>query len=75
MPRDPAPIELIELDIDTRLAILWQQIEPGETEFSLEFVAAMMRASYAYGYVDALKVSNPERWLREHGYAPPRRSA
>ena len=49
----PSRIDLLELDIDLRLADLWR--EAGEiTEWNLEVVAAFMRAAYGKGYCDAL---------------------
>ena len=53
MAKKPSRIDLLELDIDLRLADLWR--EAGEiTEWNLEVVAAFMRAAYGKGYCDAL---------------------
>ena len=53
MSKRPTRIELLELDIDVRLADLWAEAaEVGE--WNLEVVAAFMRAAYGKGYCDAL---------------------
>ena len=53
MAQAPSRIDLLELDIDLRLADLWR--EAGEiAEWNLEVVAAFMRAAYGKGYCDAL---------------------
>jgi hypothetical protein len=45
MAPKPSRIDLLELDIDLRLADLWR--EAGEiSEWNLEVVAAFMRAAY-----------------------------
>jgi hypothetical protein len=49
----PTRIDLLELDIDLRLADLWREAA-GITEWSLDVVAAFMRAAYGKGYCDAL---------------------
>ena len=52
MAKSPTRIDLLELDIDLRLADLWR--EAGEIEeWSLEVVAAFMRAAYGKGYCDS----------------------
>ena len=66
----PSRSELLELDIDTRLAALWCEAT-SSSKWSLERVAAYLRAAYARGYDDAL--SEAERgtlWLA-HGYLVP----
>ena len=84
MPSDPPPtffrmgkrptrIELLELDIDVRLADLWAEAsEVGE--WNLEVVAAFMRAAYGKGYCDALTEDAPGSLCRDHGYKIPLRS-
>ena len=60
MASDPTRIELLELDIDVRLADLWAEAsEVGE--WNLEVVAAFMRAAYGKGYCDALTEDDPAR--------------
>ena len=71
----PAPtrIDLLELDIDLRLADLWREAEE-VGEWNLEVVAAFMRAAYGKGYCDALTEEAPGSLCHDHGYAiPPRR--
>ena len=73
MAASPTRVDLLELDIDLRLADLWR--EAGEvTEWNIEVVAAFMRAAYGKGYCDALTEESPGSLCVEHGYrVPPRR--
>lgn len=72
MGRRPTRIDLLELDIDLRLADLW--VEASEVdEWSLEVVAALMRAAYGKGYCDALTEAEPGVLCRDHGYVVPAR--
>jgi hypothetical protein len=73
MARRPSRIELLELDIDVRLADLWAEASDVE-EWNLEVVAAFMRAAYGKGYCDALTEDDPGMLCREHGYRIPFRS-
>lgn len=69
----PTRIELLELDIDLRLADLWREAEDVE-EWNLEVVSAFLRAAYGKGYCDALTEEAPGSLCRDHGYSvPPRR--
>lgn len=70
-PREPERLELLKLEVDTRLADLWTHLHDGE--LTVELVASLMRASYGRGYVDAMQDPNPGRWIREHGYSTPKR--
>ena len=54
----PTRIDLLELDIDLRLADLWREAA-GITDWSLDVVAAFMRAAYGKGYCDALTEDSP----------------
>lgn len=65
----PSRVELLELDIDIRLADLWREAD-GIREWNLDAVAAFMRAAYAKGYWDALSEDSPSL-LVEHGYRVP----
>jgi hypothetical protein len=68
----PSRIDLLELDIDLRLADLWR--EAGEVgEWNIEIVAAFMRAAYGKGYCDSLTEESPGRLCLEHGYRVPGR--
>jgi hypothetical protein len=70
MPKRPSRIDLLELDIDLRLADLW--VEAAEVEeWGIEVVAALMRASYGKGYCDALTEDDPGSLCRDHGYVVP----
>lgn len=65
-------IELLELDIDTRLADLWREAAMVE-KWRLEDAAAFMRAAYGKGYVDALSEETPGEMILAHGYRIPER--
>jgi hypothetical protein len=68
----PSRIDLLELDIDLRLADLWREAAD-VGEWNLEIVAAFMRAAYGKGYCDSLTEESPGRLCLEHGYRVPRR--
>jgi hypothetical protein len=70
----PSRIEILELDIDVRLADLWEELSHTE-DFSLEVTAAFMRAAYGAGYRDALVEPVLGSLCLEHGYDVPRRAA
>jgi hypothetical protein len=72
MVKHPSRIDLLELDIDLRLADLWR--EAGEiSDWSIEVVAAFMRAAYGKGYCDALTEEAPGSLCVDHGYRVPNR--
>ena len=72
MAKHPSRIDLLELDIDLRLADLGREAcEVGE--WNLEVVAAFMRAAYGKGYCDALTEDAPGSLCHEHGYRVPDR--
>jgi hypothetical protein len=68
----PTRIDLLELDIDLRLTDLWREAAD-VTEWSLDVVAAFMRASYGKGYCDSLTEESPGSLCEEHGYDVPSR--
>ena len=68
----PTRIDLLELDIDLRLTDLWREAA-GIEEWSLEVVAAFMRAAYGKGYCDALTEELPGSLCADHGYRVPER--
>jgi hypothetical protein len=73
MPKRPTRIDLLELDIDLRLADLWREAADVQ-EWNLDVVAAFMRAAYGKGYCDALTEELPGSLCEDHGYRiPPRR--
>jgi len=74
MAPSPTRIDLLELDIDLRLADLWREAVD-VSEWSLEVVAAFIRAAYGKGYCDALTEDEPGRLCVEHGYRLPERVA
>jgi hypothetical protein len=75
MVNQPTRIELLELDIDVRLADLWREAAD-IAEWNLDVVAAFMRAAYGKGYCDALTEDSPGSLCNDHGYRiPPRRTA
>jgi hypothetical protein len=61
------------LDIDLRLVELWREAT-GIDEWTLEIVAAFMRAAYGRGYVDALTEEKPATLCLAHGYGDPRKA-
>ena len=67
-------IDLLELDIDLRVADLWREAAD-VAEWSLEVVAALMRAAYGKGYCDALAEDAPGSLCHDHGYDVPARRA
>lgn len=71
--RRPSRTDLLELDIDTRLADLWREAAAYKEEWNLEAVGGFMRAAYGKGYVDALTEPPEERGIltRTHGYKTP----
>ena len=70
----PSRIDLLELDIDLRLADLWREAaEIGE--WNLDVVAAFMRAAYGKGYCDAFTEESPGSLCADHGYEIPARTA
>ena len=71
MPQ-PTRIDLLELDIDLRIADLWREAEE-IGEWNLDVVAAFMRAAYGKGYCDALTEDDPGSLCHEHGYSVPGR--
>ena len=68
----PTRIDLLELDIDLRLADLWREAAD-VTEWSLDVVAAFMRAAYGKGYCDAFTEDAPGSLCHDHGYEIPAR--
>ena len=73
MQKTPTRIDLLELDIDLRLADLWREAADVQ-DWNLDVVAAFMRAAYGKGYCDALTEESPGSLCEEHGYRiPPRR--
>ena len=72
MSKKPSRIDLLELDIDLRLADLWREAAD-ISDWSLEVVAAFMRAAYGKGYCDALTEDSPGSLCADHGYRVPGR--
>ena len=72
MPKHPSRLDLLELDIDLRLADLWREAAD-VSEWNLEVVAAFMRASYGKGYCDAFTEDSPGSLCHDHGYEIPGR--
>ena len=68
----PTRIDLLELDIDLRLSDLWREAVD-VSDWSLEVVAAFIRAAYGKGYCDALTEAEPGSLCVEHGYRLPER--
>ena len=67
------PAGLLVAAMVLRLADLWR--EAGEIqEWSLDVVAAFMRAAYGKGYCDALTEDSPGSLCADHGYRVPART-
>ena len=71
-PESPSRIDLLELDIDLRLADLWREAVDVD-DWSLEIVAAFIRAAYGKGYCDAFTEEAPGSLCLDHGYRMPDR--
>ncbi len=72
MPAKPTRIDLLELDIDVRLAGLWKEVDKID-EWNLKTVATFIRAAYGKGYCDARTEDEPDQGelCLEHGYRAP----
>ena len=70
MAKRPSRVDLLELDIDLRLADLWRELSE-ITDWNLEIAAAFMRAAYGKGYCDALTEDDPGSLCLDHGYRLP----
>jgi hypothetical protein len=70
----PTDVELLELDIDVRMSDLWRKLEALPTPYSLETVAALMRAAYGKGYSDSFEEGGNGALFTEHGYPVPGRA-
>ena len=68
--QQPTRIDLLELDIDLRLADLWREAAD-VNEWNLEVVSAFMRAAYGKGYCDAFTEDSPGSLCHDHGYEIP----
>jgi len=68
----PSRIDLLELDMDIRLADLWAEAAQIQ-EWDLWTAAAFMRAAYGRAYCDALQElpENLGRLMSDHGYRIP----
>ena len=72
MAKRPSRIDLLELDIDLRLADLWREAAD-VSEWNLDVMAAFMRAAYGKGYCDALTEAAPGSLCHDRGYRIPSR--
>ena len=72
MADQPTRIDLLDLDIDLRLADLWREASD-ISEWTLDVVAAFLRAAYGKGYCDALTEDAPGTLCLDHGYRVPAR--
>ena len=72
MAKRPSRIDLLELDIDLRLADLWREAAD-VSEWNLDVMAAFIRAAYGKGYCDALTEEAPGSLCHDHGYRIPAR--
>ena len=70
MAKRPSRVDLLELDIDLRLADLWRELSE-ISDWNMEIAAAFMRAAYGKGYCDALTEEDPGSLCLDHGYRLP----
>lgn len=63
----------MELDLDSRLADLWEDI--ADERLDLDIAAALARCAYARGYTDALTEPERGQLYRDHGMKIPERRA
>jgi hypothetical protein len=70
----PSKVELLELDIDIRIADLWIEAH-GVEDWNLDKVAAFIRAAYGRGYCDSLAEERVGALCEDHGYTVPKRGA
>lgn len=66
----PDRIDLLELDVDTRLSDLWSHLLENE-QWDLVTTAQFMRAAYGQGYLDALEEPTRGQFALDHGYRVP----
>lgn len=69
----PTDVELLELDLDVRMNDLWRKLESLPRPYSLESVAALMRAAYGKGYSDSFEEGLQGTLFTDHGYPVPGR--
>jgi hypothetical protein len=69
----PRETDLLAADIDLRLGIdVWAEVWQADTA-QPALIAALLRAAYGLGYVDALTEPRRGQLCRDHGFAiPPR---
>lgn len=68
-------IERLTTDLDFRLSELWLQLPP-EDEWSVDVIAAFLRAAYGRGYTDALveeSLGQRAKLCKDNGYREPGR--
>jgi hypothetical protein len=70
MAKRPSRVDLLELDIDLRLADLWRELSEIQ-DWNMEIAAAFMRAAYGKGYCDALTEDDAGSLCLDHGYRLP----
>jgi hypothetical protein len=70
----PSALELLELDLDARLFVLWLEAWTVEA-WDQELVAPFLRVAYWQGYTDALTERQRGSLYRDHGVAVPARAS
>ena len=65
--------ELLELELDLRLAELWRCADEHEGPWTLELVASYIRAAYGKGYCDALAEPERGKLCTDYGFSVPER--
>jgi hypothetical protein len=68
----PSRVDLLELDIDIRLADLWRETMDVK-EWDVPTIAAFLRSAYGQGYHDALTEEKRGSLCSDNGYRVPGR--
>jgi hypothetical protein len=69
---NPNALDLLDLDVDVRLAEVWRQTW-SYGEWTLSELGALLRLAYGQGYCDALTEPERGKLCRDHGFAVPER--
>jgi hypothetical protein len=67
---EPTQRQLLELDIDIRLADLWQEVGRVEV-WNIDLVSSFIRAAYGKGYCDAFLEKEDGSLYVDNGYRLP----
>lgn len=68
-------LDRLELDIDSRMVDLWEQLDKFLPDHCVHPVAICLRVAYTRGYEEALLDPEPGEFFVRHGYPTPERRA